>query len=315
MLSISDIGRLTKPIVWTLHDMWPFCGAEHYAPDESDARFRVGYRADNQPRDERGPDLSRHAWEAKRGAWAHQRFTIVGPSRWMADRARASVLFARAKVVTVPYPLNTTFPWRPIDRTSARDILGLPQDRKLILAGAMGGVRDPRKGGDLLLQAVGSIAAHDRDFDVAIFGQGRPSAGQEWPCRVHWLGAVNDDRTMALAYSAADVMAVPSRQDNLCQTATEAQACGVPVVAFDIGGMPDIVEDGRTGRLVPPFDTTAYAEALRWGVQASGKEGHVGDAARAAAVSRWHPDVVVPQYLAVYEKAIACRSAGTMQGP
>ena len=56
MLSVADIGRLQKPIVWTLHDMWAFCGGEHYAPAGDDARFRRGYRSDNRPTGERGPN-------------------------------------------------------------------------------------------------------------------------------------------------------------------------------------------------------------------------------------------------------------------
>ncbi|MCF8172168.1 MAG: hypothetical protein K9J49_07035, partial [Candidatus Methylopumilus sp.] len=84
LLSIADIGQLQKPIVWTLHDMWPFCGGEHYTPDFAEARFRLGYLEGNRPATERGPDLNRLAWEAKRLAWRNQNFIFVSPSRWMA---------------------------------------------------------------------------------------------------------------------------------------------------------------------------------------------------------------------------------------
>ena len=79
LLSITDIGQLQKPIVWTLHDMWPFCGGEHYTPDFSEARFRVGYLEGNRPATERGPDLNRQAWEAKRFAWRNQNFIFSFP--------------------------------------------------------------------------------------------------------------------------------------------------------------------------------------------------------------------------------------------
>jgi hypothetical protein len=98
MLSVKDIGRLRKPIVWTLHDMWAFCGGEHYAPDDAGARFRQGYRSDNRPSDERGPDLNCQTWNAKRRAWARQRFTIISPSHWLADCARHSVLDRKSVV-------------------------------------------------------------------------------------------------------------------------------------------------------------------------------------------------------------------------
>lgn len=308
LLSIADIGRLSKPIVWTIHDMWPFCGSEHYAPDVPDARFRVGYNTSNRPAGDRGPDLTRRAWEAKRQAWASQRFTIVGPSRWISECARQSVLLSSADVVTIPNPLDTGFPWRPIDRAVARDVLALPHARQLVLTGAMGGVSDPRKGGDLLRDAVASIELHERDFDVVVFGQHAPATGVEWPCRVHWLGPVRDDRTMALVYSAADVMAVPSRQDNLCQTAVEALACGTPVVAFDIGGMSDIVDHQKTGWLATPFDAPSYADGLRWALRQTLPAAEVSRAARAAAVARFSPEAVVPLYLHIYDKVLRNRS-------
>lgn len=304
MLSIADIGRLTKPLVWTIHDMWPFCGGEHYGPDDANARFRVGYFRHNRPAGEQGPDLNRRAWEAKRRAWAGQHFTIVGPSQWIVDCAQSSALMKDARVVAIPNPLNTSFPWRPIARETARDILGLPRNRRMVLTGALGGVRDIRKGGDLLFQAVAALAADGRDVDVVIFGQHAPADVSGLPCRIHWLGPVRDDRTMALAYSAADVMAVPSRQDNLCQTATEAQACGVPVVAFDIGGMPDIVEDGVTGRLSPPFDTQAFAAGLRWVLEDNALHQRLSRAARARAVAAWSPEVVARQYVEMYHEVL-----------
>ena len=99
MLSFQDIGRLTKPIVWNLHNLWAFCGAERYVPEDANSRFRVDNCADNCPADERGPNLNRKAWEYKqRRAWANQRFTFVSPSQWLADCARDSALLERHTV-------------------------------------------------------------------------------------------------------------------------------------------------------------------------------------------------------------------------
>ena len=305
LLSVADIGRLSKPVVWTLHDMWAFCGGEHYAPDGGEARFREGYRADNRPPSERGPDLNRQTWETKRRAWARKRFTIVSPSRWLAECARGSVLFSGAAVHVIPYPLDIEATWRPIPREAARIALGLPPDKRLILMGADGGVADPRKGSDLLRESVARLVAPTRDdIELVIFGQEMPAGPNTWPCRVHWMGDVRDDRILALLYSSADVMVVPSRQEAFGQTALEAQACGTPVAAFQIGGLPDIVVHRETGWLARPFDTGDLAEGLCWMLGDTNRRQGLSQSARDRALKMWSPAVVAPQYVRVYEQAM-----------
>jgi glycosyltransferase involved in cell wall biosynthesis len=304
MLSIRDIGRLNKPVVWTLHDMWAFCGGEHFAPDDAAARFRVGYRADNRPLGERGPDLNRRTWDAKRRAWANQRFTIVSPSHWLADCARQSVLFADAAIHVIFYPLDTANVWRPIAPEVARIALGLPLEKKLILMGAQGGVADPRKGGDLLRDALGRVVTHPSNVALIVYGQSAPRKEQNWPCEVHWLGEVTDDRILALANSAADVVVVPSRQDNLPNTAVEAQACGTPVVGFDIGGLPDIVAHRETGWLAKPFNTADLAKGILWVLDDGNRRLSLKRAARERAVERFAPQIIAKQYSQLYEQLL-----------
>lgn len=302
MLSVSDIGHLRKPIVWTLHDMWAFCGGEHYAPDDESARFRLGYCSDNQPAGESGPDINRRTWEKKLQAWADLHFTIVSPSHWLADCARKSVLFREAAVHVVPNPLDTRYPWQPIMREVSRTALDLPLDKKLILTGAQGGIADPRKGCDLLRNAIARITSANRnpDLELMIFGQPSRIGSDAWPCPVHWLGNITDDRVLALAYSAADTMVVPSRQDNLPNTAIEAQACGTPVVAFNIGGLPDIVIDRETGWLATPFDTEDLAAGITWVLAAPDRTRLLGERSRTQALKRFSPSVIAEKYESVY---------------
>ena len=306
MLSVSDIARIRKPIVWTLHDMWAFCGGEHYAPDDPGARFRQGYRADNRPAGECGPDLNRKTWETKRRKWVRQRFTIVSPSRWLAECVRQSVLFAEATVKVIPNPLDVHETWRPINKQVARIALNLPLDKKLILMGADWGLSNPYKGADLLIEAIERIASRNVDgFELVVFGQVKPTEQAQYPCPVHWLGKVTDDRILTLAYSAADVMVVPSRQDNLPNTAIEAQACGTPVVAFGIGGLPDIVIHKETGWLAKAFDTEDLAEGILWVLADEGRWNKLSQRARKNAVARFSPKVVGRQYVQVYEEVLS----------
>lgn len=123
----------------------------------------------------------------------------------------------------------------------------------------------------------------------------KPAYDLNWPCPVHWLGVVCDDRVLALAYSAADLMVVPSRQDNLPNTAIEPQACGTPVVAFDIGGLPDIVAHRETGWLAKAFDTEDLAAGILWVLEARNRWQGLSQAARARAVEHFSQQVVAGQ--------------------
>jgi glycosyltransferase involved in cell wall biosynthesis len=303
LLSIKDIGRLTKPLVWTFHDMWAFCGGEHVVADHAASRFRTGYLADNRPARESGPDLNRAAWDAKRAAWARKKISVVAPSRWMAQCARESVLFRDAPIHVIPNPLEMRHLWRPLPKNFAKAALGLDVNKQFILAGSAGGMPH-LKGEDLLREALGQVVSQSKPIELLIFGQYQPASNVNWPCPVHWLGPVRDDHVLATIYASADVMVVPSRQDNLPNTAVEAQACGIPVAAFSIGGLPDIVEHQRTGWLAAAFDTADLANGIAWILEDDQRRASLSSAARTRALATYADDVVAAQYKTVYQQAI-----------
>jgi glycosyltransferase involved in cell wall biosynthesis len=302
-LSIEEIGKLAKPVVWTLHDMWPFCGAEHYAPDGADARFKVGYQASNRPKTERGPDLNRWCWNRKLKAWRRP-IEIICDSNWLARCARESALMKSWHVDTIHYPLDIDT-WRPIGKRQAREILKLPERDKVVLFGALGGDADHRKGADLLREALLNLARQGiAETTVAVFGQSEHRTGLSYPLPVRYFGHLHDDISLALLYSAADVMVVPSRQEAFGQTALEAHACGTPVVAFDVGGLPDIVDHLRTGYLARPFDVGDLASGIRWILADRERSEHLGVAAREKVTSCFSNQVIAAKYQAVYARLL-----------
>lgn len=307
MLSIADIARIRKPIVWTLHDMWPFSGAEHYTTDH---RWRDGYLRGNRPTHESGFDLNRHTWKRKRKHWRRP-LQIVCPSQWLADCVRASALMQYWPVAVVPYPIDLNR-WQPIDQRQARQLLGLPQECPLLLFGAMGGGKDPRKGIDLLAAALALLRTEPRlqDLQLVVFGQLTPQIPPQLSFPVHYTGHLHDDLSLRAFYSAADVMVIPSRQDNLPNTGLEAHACGTPVVAFNTGGLPDIVADRVTGALAEPFDPESLAAAVRWVLEDSHRRQRLGAAARARAEQLWSPARVAGLYGEVYGRAIELAAHG-----
>lgn len=301
-LSVADIARLRKPLVWTLHDMWAFSGAEHYGSEDKGARWRVGYRTDNRPEGHEGIDIDRWVWGRKRNAWQRP-IRIVAPSHWLAECVKTSALMHDWPVAVIPNALDTGR-YRPWPKEQARALLRLPATAPLVLFGAIGGAKDPRKGWDLLQPALELLAAQKFYFEGVIFGQSEPMNPPRLGVPLHWMGHLNDDVTLALLYSAADVMVVPSRQENLPQSGTEAQACGCPVVAFNCTGLPDVVKHGETGYLARPYDSVEIAKGIRWVLENSERHDQLSGAARARALQLWSPEAIVPQYMKVYESAI-----------
>ncbi len=303
-LSIEDIGRIRKPVVWTLHDMWPLCGAEHYVADDDCARWRTGYSKESRPASEGGLDLDRLVWRRKLRAWIRP-MHIVAPSQWLANCARESALFKNWPVSVIPNVLNTGI-YQPLDRDFCRQALGLPHDRKIILFGALGGGRDFRKGYDLLLESLERLAHQESVQNVlcVVFGQSEPKRPPKLHFPIRWMGHVHDDVVLALLYNSADLMVVSSRQEAFGQTATEAQACGTPVVAFNTTGLPDVVAHRETGYLAKAFDVEDMAQGLGWVLADVGHHRELRNAARERALRLWSPEAVVPQYLSLYRSLL-----------
>lgn len=303
-MSIREIGQIRKPIVWTFHDMWAFCGAEHYTDDGADARWREGYRKNNRPSYESGFDINYWTARRKQRHW-QQPFQLICPSRWMADCVKDSALMRDWPVAVIPYAIDlNTF--RPIDRLLARQLLNLPPDRQLILFGAFGGSDDPRKGSDLLLAALDWLkTAGLQNMELVIFGQSPPLQEPQLGFPIRYTGHLHDDVSLALLYSAVDVFVAPSRQDNLPNTAIEAVACGTPSVTFNIGGMPDIIKHQVSGYLARPNDIQDLASGIKWVLEEQAQTNRLGSAARQSAEALFHPQLIAQQYRDIYQAAIA----------
>lgn len=307
-LSIEQVGRLSSgetPIFWMLHDTWAFCGAEHYPHKETDRRFVEGYRADNRPKWESGLDINRRTWERKRRHWKRP-IHIIAPSRWMAELAGMSALMADWPVDVVPYPMDLEW-WGGLNREEIRSELGIDHDERVILFGAMGGEKDPRKGADLLREALillseSQAAGAGKTPKIMTFG-GSEGSERFGNFSIRSLGRLNDEELRRF-YTAADVVVVPSRIDNLPQTAMEAIACGTPVVGFRTGGMSDIVVDAVTGRLVEPFSTSSLAGAIEWVLRDESRRVELGHAARLFA-ARWNNEAIALRLASLISRAPA----------
>lgn len=257
----ESLAAINKPLVWRLSDVWPFTGGCHY-PGTCE-RFKSHCGDCPQLRQPGPEDAAHRLWLRKQHAWRALDLTVVAPSNWMAGLARRSSLFADRRVEIIPTGVDLER-YRPGDRSAARARWGLPQDRLLILFGAMSPTDDVRKGYRELRRALEVVAQSPlaSRIQAVMFGTDAPLPPDLLPIPAVSLGRLQGDEALAAAYNCADLVVVPSREDNLPNVALEAIACGAPVVAFDVCGMPDIVRDGWNGRLAPGGDSISLGRAI-----------------------------------------------------
>ncbi len=302
-LRIETLPKLKRAIVWTLHDMWAFTGGCHY--NQTCDRFQVSCGACPQLNSGVEWDLSRWIWQRKASAWRDLNLTLVTPSRWLAQYVRDSALFRDRRVEAIPNGIDPQT-YKPVDAKMARDLLGLPQDKNIVLFGAMGATSDRRKGFHLLqpaLQYLSQLGWSDR-VELAIFGACEPESPPDLGFVPHYLGKFNDDVSLALVYSAADVFVVPSVQDNLSNTVMEAIACGTPCVTFDIGGMGEMIEHQHNGYLAKPYEIEDFARGIEWVIEDFERYGRLSDRARAKVEAEFTCDLQARRYFSLFNEIL-----------
>jgi glycosyltransferase involved in cell wall biosynthesis len=227
MMRLETLQSLNVPIVWTMHDSWAFTGG-CYLPSDC---TRYEESCGNCPvlGSDRENDLSRRIWKRKLKAWHDLDLTIIAPSRWMAECAKASSLFRNTRVEVIPNGLDVQS-YKPFDKHAAREHFSLPHDKKLILFGAKGATSDRNKGFYLYTEALRELTVITKSdlVELVFFGSSEPDKLSDLGFKVHSLGWQNDDIKLAQLYSAADVFVLPSIQESLGYTVMEAMACGTP---------------------------------------------------------------------------------------
>lgn len=304
--SVGSIARLPRPVVWTLHDMWPLTGGCVYSEDCD--RYKHACGSCPVLGSTRDGDLSHRTWMRKAKAWKNLDLTIVTPSSWLADCARQSSLFRERRVERIPYGRDLAR-FSPQDRARARRAFDLPPDAPLVLFGAWGDPR--RKGGDLLETALGRLATEGRPPGMQVVTCGRGGALTIPGLPSTHVGHLEDDALMAQLYSAADVTVVPSTAEALGLAALESIACGTPVVAFDAAtGLPDVVDHRRNGYLARAFDPEDLAQGIAWVVEDRARHAMLSKNAREKAEREFSIERHVRSYITLFEELLAQKASG-----
>lgn len=298
-IRIETLSKINKPIIWTLHDSWAFTGGCHIPFNCKKYIENCGYcpiLCSNKKN-----DLSYKILQRKRKSWENLDLTIVTPSSWLGICAKKSSLFYKTRVEVIPNGIDLNR-FKPIDKNIVRDILCLPKDKKLILFGAMSAINDQNKGFHLLKRALKKLSSKEnKDIELIIFGSSRPREEENLGFKTHYLGRLNDELSLTLVYSAADVMIVPSMQEAFGQTASESLACGTPVVAFGDTGLLDIVDHKENGYLAKPFDTTDLANGIEWVLEDQVRWKKLSRNARKKVINEFDITKVTNRYVDLYK--------------
>ena len=303
--SIQSISNINKPIVLTLHDSWAFTGGCHI-PFECE-RFTESCGKCFQLGSLKQNDLSARILKKKKKAWEENNIVLVGDGNWVADNARRSFLFKNSRVEVVHPGLDINV-FKPLDKKFCREILGFSETDKIILFGAISATSNYNKGFHLLIPTLKKLESIYSDCDnlkLVVFGASDSSgAVLDTKIKIQYIGKLNDDISLSIMYSAADLMIVPSLQECFGQTASESFACGTPVAAFDTTGLKDIIDHKINGFLAKAYDPIDLAIGIDWLLSDTERLKHFGKVAREKVVNNFSIEKYAESYLKIYKSII-----------
>ncbi|WP_299356966.1 glycosyltransferase family 4 protein [Mucilaginibacter sp.] len=303
-LSITDLKELVdtgKPIVWTLHDMWAFTGGCHYSGICDNFMRECG----NCPflRDADENDISHIGWLRKAALFKDAKnITFVTCSQWLAGVAKQSSLIKDFRIEAIPNPIDIDI-FSPKDKAAAREKRGIDADAKIILFGAAN-INDKRKGITYLVDALNILKANypqSEKIEIVIFGKNKHFDVTQLPFKVHELNLISSQEELADVYSMADLFITSSLEDNLPNTVMEALACGTPVVAFNTGGIPEMVDHQQNGYLAQFKSAGDMAKGLQEVLNGDAK---LSGNARQKVLDNYTNEKVAQQYINLYQSII-----------
>ena len=305
----ADLGGLAavtrrRPTVITLHEAWMMTG--HCACPYGCDRWRQG--CGDCPDLRRVPPVSRDAtrlnWARKRRVIRQIRAQFTTVSRWLAARAAESPILEGQPVTVVHEPIDeVTFV--PGSREQARRHLRIADDAFVVMMAGQS-VEGVREG--IALEGLAAVARCriPRLLALLIGHSSELAAERARPTAARTL-RFQDPAGLAMCYRAADVTLVASTYETFGLIAAESSACGTPVVAFATGGLPEIVDDGKTGWIVPSGDVDRLSAALLRAAEDRLRLRAMGDLAAAKARDCFSSGAIARRYVEVYEMAIAAR--------
>jgi len=308
MLSLKTIRKILqqgKPVVWTMHDMWPATAICHLTL--GCRQFTEGcHHCKYLPGGGSSHDLSASVWKRKQRMLAQENISFVTCSRWLEGEAKSSALLHGQTVTSIPNPIDTRI-FTPGSREEARLEEQLPTDKRLLLFVCQR-LNNPNKGMDYLIEACRLMAEQHpqtrEQVGVLLLGGHAEEVAEQLPFESIPLGYISDERRISRIYRAADVFVLPSLSENLPNTIMEAMACGVPCVGFRVGGIPEEIDHLKNGYVAKYQSADDLMRGLYWTLYEADREQLSAAAVRKVATN-YSGTAVALQYIEVYQAALA----------
>jgi len=302
---IGELRTLCKPIIWTMHDMWPFTGGCHYNwTFTKEYKFCNYYRSEcrNCPYliDSGINDTSNNNFQRKKKTFFFLNLNLVSPSTWLAKEAKKSYLFKNRVIDIIPNGFNVDV-LCPRNKNDSRQLLGLSNTKYLILCGAE--YNTDIKGYFLLEEIMDALLFSENEVDFVFYGNS--IVLKKYKYNVYDVGRIEpkDEKKLSVLYSACDLFLIPSICDNLPNTAIESLLCGTPVVSFKIGGLVDIIEHKENGYVADKFNVEDIAFGIDF-VLRNLNETKKRKIIRKRAIAKYNLEKIASEYEILYNRAI-----------
>lgn len=300
MKGLERIINSGKPIVWTMHDMWPITGichhargCEKYMTQCVNCPFLVRHK---------NKDLAFSLFKQKKALYKKANITFVGCSLWLTDLASHSALTTRKTVLSIPNPINTDI-YQPLDKKMVRDKLNLPLDKKLILFGAAKST-DERKGVSYFVDACKLLHKEIKEhIGVVLYGKESEKLVGKFDYPTYVMGYISDEKKLIELYSAVDIFAIPSLEENLPNSIIESMACGTPSIGFNIGGIPEIIDHIHNGYVANYKSAKDFSKGLKW-ILENNENNELGLQARRKVIDSYSEREIAQQYITLYNSLI-----------
>ena len=301
--SLKKLKQLNKPIVWTLHDMWAFTGGCHYSLEcrkfENECNYCPSLK--NMGKN----DTSNKIFHDK-SFFDELNLTIVTCSKWLKLEAEKSQLLREKRIVNISNTLDTNL-YKPLDVKTARNKLGLKEDKIYMLFGAMN-IVDERKGFAHLLGGLTNLASElintKDEIEIIIFGKANEKLLDSIPFKRNYFGNFKNEDDIIYCYNAADIFIAPSLQDNLPNTVLESLSCGTPVVAYNVGGLPDMIDHLSNGYLADANSVEDLTNGVKWYLKNKSNVESLSFNARDKVIKNFSQKIVAGKYEELYRNLI-----------
>ncbi len=298
-ISIAQLKRINKPIVWSLYDMWPFSGAEHYTNCE---RFKDGYKKHNRNKDESGFDINRWTWNRKLNNFNFP-IQLVAPSDWLQKCSQNSVIFKKQKTFKIGHPIDTNF-WTPNDKFLSKKFFNLDPEKKILLFFSAGSTQNYRKGYDFLPKIIDKLNLIKDKYNLIIVGQKEDESLFNNNSNIKYINFLNDDESRKILYSAADLIIAPSRSEAFGLVVAEAGSCQVPSIGFENTGVAETILHKQSGYLSKKNDLDDFVQGINWFFENEEKFSELGKNSRNHIIKNFSSNTIAKEYIKIYQNII-----------